>query len=135
MSRSLKMAAWVLAIAMVGSGAATAQAAAKPAGEEWTRGISEKFCKSFAGPSIRAQLEEAMQRRPLPDSVGTVELALEALGRNTSYADAHVLTYLRTDNGVLIGFELVGAAHPPETRDETASVYVHDGRCVTLLGR
>ena len=133
MSSSMKAWSWLLAIGLAVPSVGTAQAIPAAATEQWTRGMTESRCKT-SGATLEAQLQAELERRPLPDSAGAVELALEALGGRSVYPIARVTTYARAANGILIAIDLVGSTRTPEIRDGTATVYVHDGRCVTLLG-
>lgn len=132
MSKWMKAVSRLVVVTLVVSTVGVAQVASEAVTEEWTRGITEQLCEAPNAPTVGEQLQEMLQRLPLPDSTSGAELALRALGGRGKYPLARVSNYTRAPTGLLITFDM--GAPAPDTLHRSVTVYVHDGRCVTLLG-
>ena len=136
------IAAAMLALALLpragAAQAATADSASEQASERWTkRATTEMVCLAPTDTTLRARLQAELRNAPLPDSTAAVDLAVRALGGRAQYPRARVTAYMRAPAGILVAFDLVGVRSPQErmsVRDGTATVYVHNRGCVTLLG-
>ena len=112
--------------------------ASEPASERWTtRATTEVRCLEPTDTTVHARLQAELRHVQFPDSTAAVELALRALGGRAKNPMARVTAYKRAPNGIMVAVDLYGGL-PPEKRasirDGSATVYVYNSGCVTLLG-
>ena len=112
--------------------------ASQQASERWTtRATTEMLCLASTDTTVRARLLAELRYAPMPDSTAAVDLALRALGGRAKNPRARVTAYKRAPAGILVAFDLFGRRSLRDSmsvRDGTATVYVHNSGCVTLLG-
>ena len=131
-ARSLPMLALLLALPC----SLAAQDTARVAGERWTERTNPRRCLEPIAASDTTRLRwELVHLQPL-DSAAAIAFALRAIGHRESDPPARVIAYYRAPNGILISFDFADAAARArgEVLDGTETVYVYDGRCVTILG-
>ena len=132
----------VLALTLVPRALAAQAPAAPPASqqasERWTtRATTEMLCLAPTDTTVRARLQAELRNVQVPDSTAAVNLALRALGGRAKNPRARITAYKRAPAGTLVAFDLFGRRSLRDSlsvRDGTATVYVHNSGCVTLLG-
>jgi hypothetical protein len=132
----------LLALTLLPRAVAAQTPAAAPASEQaserWTtRPTTQMLCLEPTDTTVHARLRAELRHVQFPDSTAAVDLALRALGGRAENPMARVTAYKRAPNGILVAFDLHGALSPEKRasiRDGSATVYVHNSGCVTLLG-